>query len=54
MPLGPAVQLNPIAVVELAVATGFVGAEGNASVLLAIIADIGETLPSVSTACTAN
>jgi hypothetical protein len=52
MPLGPAAQVNPIAVVEMAVATGFDGAVGSASVLAEPIADIGETFPSVSTAST--
>jgi hypothetical protein len=52
IPLRPGLQVNPISMVEIAVATGFQGAVGSASVLAEPIADIGETFPSVSTAST--
>jgi hypothetical protein len=53
MPLDPAVQVNPMAVVEIAVATGFDGAVGSAGVLADTTADIGDTLPFWSISSTA-
>ena len=52
-PAGPGVQFSPICVLETAVATRLVGAEGNASVVADAVFDSGEISPPESTSSTA-